>query len=580
MDNSLCRSDIVIGRVGEESYPNMVQIISKLPIPLGTYVSIPFDAYDISTGDKKSHCVVGVISVTSYRKIVPVTPTFIASTSTNIGIDDENLRYAPSRARIFADIINGNVETPTVPPPPDTEIYLAPSHILSKIFGSGKTSSIKLGHLIGRSDVEINVDINALSKHLFITGTTGSGKSNTVAIIADRIASIGGTVLIFDVHGEYGNLVPQTPDVDIQRVDYRFNPLKIPTRMLVRMMIPEAGATRQRALAAKAIDAAKKFVEEAIKNFGTGNELIEAVKSNKISELPIYSNYKQCFEEQKIFNDIDEDMTSADDVLLELFKKVVSCFLTNKISESNQRRGSQKNPSSEKESALKALSKIEEFFDSISVSFSMPSIVEFLKPASITVLNVSDLTDEQKDYSLKSVMDELLSYAKQMLARNSPHPILVFIEEAHLFLSSSRYTISRSSIERVAREGRKFGLALAIVSQRPRNIDPNTVSQVQNFVFMKLVQEADQQAIMNISDMLTEDIAASLASLGVGEAIVLGEWIGRFPAYVKIDKHSGKRAGATLDIASIWSALKTRKDLYNRLAKESEDAYRDISNLI
>mgnify|MGYP001772609910 CR=1 FL=1 len=572
MDNSLCRSDIVIGRVGEESYPNMVQIISKLPIPLGTYVSIPFDAYDISTGDKKSHCVVGVISVTSYRKIVPVTPTFIASTSTNIGIDDENLRYAPSRARIFADIINGNVETPTVPPPPDTEIYLAPSHILSKIFGSRKTSSIKLGHLIGRGDVEINVDVNALSKHLFITGTTGSGKSNTVAIIADRIASMGGTVLIFDVHGEYGNLVPQTSDVDIQRVDYKLNPLKIPTRMLVRMMIPEAGATRQRALAVKAIDAAKKIVERAITNFGMGNRLIEAVKSGEIGELFTDSDSKQLLGGQKISIDIDEEMTSADDVLLELFKKVVSDFLSN-ISRSTSM-------GSEKESALKALSKIEEFFDSISVSFSMPSIVEFLKPASITVLNVSDLTDEQKDYSLKSVMDELLSYAKQMLARNSPHPILVFIEEAHLFLSSSRYTISRSSIERVAREGRKFGLALAIVSQRPRNIDSNTVSQVQNFVFMKLVQEADQQAIMNISDMLTEDIAASLASLGVGEAIVLGEWIGRFPAYVKIDKHSGKRAGATLDIASIWSALKTRKDLYNRLAKESEDAYRDISNLI
>ncbi|MEM1608805.1 MAG: ATP-binding protein [Ignisphaera sp.] len=569
MDNSLCRSDIIIGRVGEESYPNMVQIISKLPIPLGTYVSIPFDAYDISTGDKKSHCAVGVISVTSYRKIVPVTPTFIASSSTNIGIDDENLRYAPSRARIFADIINGNVETPSVPPPPDTEIYLAPSHILSKIFGSGKTGSIRLGHLIGRSDVEINVDINALSKHLFITGTTGSGKSNTVAIIADRVASIGGTVLIFDVHGEYWNLVPQSPDVDIQRIDYRLNPLKIPTRMLTRMIIPEAGATRQRALTAKAIDVAKKVVEKAITSFGTGAELIEAVSSGKINELLADLGHKQLFGGQKISINIDEEIanaTSADDILLELFKKIVSVFLSSSTNE--------------KESALKALSKIEEFFDIVSVSFSTPSIVEFLKPASITVLNVSDLADEQKDYSLKSVMDELLSYSKQMLARNSPHPILVFIEEAHLFLSSSRHTISRSSIERVAREGRKFGLALAIVSQRPRNIDSNTVSQVQNFVFMKLVQEADQQAIMNISDMLTEDIATSLASLGVGEAIVLGEWIGRFPAYVKIDKHSGKRAGATLDIASIWSALKTRKDMYNRLAKESEDAYRDISNLI
>jgi len=565
----LCKSEIVLGRVGEESYPNIVQIISKLPIPLGTYISIPFEAYDISTGNRKSHCAVGVVSVTSYKKIISTTPTFIASTSTSIGIDDENLRYAPSKARIFADIINDYVETPTVPPPPDSEIYLAPSHILTRIFGSIKPSSIRIGHLLGRSDVEISVDVNALSKHLFITGTTGSGKSNTVAILADRIASIGGTILIFDVHGEYGNLEPQSPGVEVQKIDYKLNPLKIPTRMLTRMIIPEAGASRQRALASKAFEISKKVVDGLINNFGTGQELVNVIRNGKLNEI-LASNVglKQYLSVLNLgsISMVDYENRSVDDILLELFTNIVVEVL--------------KKEKEEREAALKAISKIEEFFGTVSVSFTSPDVIDYLRPSSIIVLNVSELSDEQKDYSLKSILDELLSYARQKLLSGNPHPILVFIEEAHLFLSVSRQTISRSSIERVAREGRKFGLSLAIISQRPRNIDPNTVSQVQNFVFMKLVQEADQQAIMNISDMLTDDIATSLASLNTGEAIVLGEWIGKFPAYVKIDRHVGKRTGSTLDMVAIWSSMKLRKDIYTKLAASSEEAYKEFSSLL
>jgi len=97
---------------------------------------------------------------------------------------------------------------------------------------------------------------------------------------------------------------------------------------------------------------------------------------------------------------------------------------------------------------------------------------------------------------------------------------------------------------------------------------------------MKLVQEADQQAIMNASDMLTDDLAKSLSSMDTGEAIILGEWIGRFPAFVKIDKHIGKRSGASPNIAKLWRNLAEEYEIGKRSIELHTAAYNDLKDLL
>ncbi len=533
----ICRSNIIVGKVGSESKPSLIEIVSMLSIPIGTYVSIPFDSIDISTGKRQSHCLVGVVSSTSYKRIIPVTPSFTVQSSTVIGIEDDMLRYAPSMARMFADVINNEIRVPSVPPQPDTPVYLAPSQVLSKIFSSRRNSeaTIRIGYLIGRPDVSINIDVDALTKHLFITGTTGSGKSNTVAILSDRIASIGGIIVIYDVHGEYLSLQPQSEAVEVRVIDYKLNPLKISPSTLAKMMVPEAAASIQRSLVSKALREASAIFQDIINMYGVTKEAVRVLEEKNVisTDLVRYSGNG------------DEDAGDVEHRLLYLYRELVKTI----IKKAGERF---------KESVEKSCAKVDEFFEYASLSFTMPRIIDLLKSSRILIINASMLSEEQRDYGLKIILDEILWYAKQRFSQGSPIPVLFFIEEAHLFLSSSRSTISRTSIERVAREGRKFGLSLAIVSQRPRNIDPNTLSQVQNFVFMKLVQEQDQNMVMNISDMLTEDLAKSLSSMDVGEALIIGEWIGRFPAYVKIDRHEGKKMGASLEISQLWRSLRDR----------------------
>ncbi len=566
-----CSSDIIVGRVGSESTPIYVEIISRRPIPLGTYITIPFESLNVLNGSVKKHCLVGVVSRTGYRKLIPTSPTITATSMQTIGIDDELLRYSPSVARIIADVYENGIEVASVPPPPDSHVFLAPPSVLSKMFSRRSDSSIKIGHLTSRSDVEIYVDVNALTKHLFITGTTGSGKSNTVALLADKIASLGGTVIIFDVHGEYSSLRSMYSDVYIHVIDYKLNPLKIHPRTLARMIIPEAAATIQRALTMRALGCAKLLFESVVKMYGISEEAVKILSNPSTSEVgKLLRDRDKCPSLQYDFRgymvDDEEDM-DINDRLAWLLKEYVKVLIKS-------------SRDSNSEAVAKACSKVDEFFEYAAVSFNTPHPIELAAPSSIIIVNASMLNDDQRDYSLKIILDELLRYVRGRMIENAPNPILIFIEEAHLFLNVNRATISKTSIERVAREGRKFGLSLAIVSQRPRNIDPNTLSQIQNFIFMKLIQESDQLAIMNISDMLTEDLARSLSSMNVGEALILGEWIGRFPAYVKIERHLGKHMGSSLDIASIWRASKYRKDVSSIVTRIDTDAYSELKDLL
>ncbi len=538
-----------LGIVGNVAKPNVVEIVSPRPLPLGTYVEIPFEFANELTGRRERHLLVGVVSSTLFRRTVPVSgAAALSSGSIYTEFESELAQFGVSMVRIVTDMVDGEIITPRIPPPPNTPVYLASTEVLRRLFSARGEGTIRIGHLLGRPDVEVRVSMDALVKHLFVTGTTGSGKSNTVAVLIDRIASEGGMVIVYDVHGEYANLQPMNSNVVVERVRLAINPLKIPPRILARMIVPEAAATVQRRLITRALNEVRRIFEEALTNLSR-SEAVEFIARN-------------C-RDVRFGTDHEEEVT-----LSELFKQCL-------ISKVRSLRISFREAISER-SVESLIMKIEEFFEYTPIDFDQPSPVDMLRPRKILVLDALALDDEQRDYLLKVVADEVLWFAKSKAAEGRVHPVLFVIEEAHLFLSSSRDTASKRSIERLAREGRKFGICLVVVSQRPRNIDTNTVSQIQNFVFMKLVQEQDQNTIMNVSDMLTEDLASSLSSLGTGEAIVLGEWVGRFPAFVKIDKHEGKRVGATPSISRLWRELAALEERGAEYAVIHEEAYREL----
>jgi len=537
----VCSSAKRLGIVGNIAKPNWCEIYSQSPIPVGTYISIPLEYLNPVTGDVEHHCFVGVISSNKYQGSVPISPSAMINAS--VSIEGFLGTFSPAYATIFADmsITSGGsieVKTPKVPPRPGAAVFLASSQVLQTLF-SRSESAISIGNLMGVPGVEVRVNIDALSKHLLIAGTTGSGKSNTVAVLAERIASLGGMVVIYDVHGEYVNLVPESSNVEVQSIDVKINPLIVEPGTLARMIVPEPSASIQRRVITSALRSASKVFSEAISRFGVTEQAL------KFLEERLKSSIRTIVDEEPAPESGEKDFDNA-------LLKMLRDYIVAEIYKQKKRALSER-------SIEAAVLKIEEFFEFAALSLKMPSVTNLISPGRILMLNVSLLDDIQRSYMLRIVADEILYTAKRSTLSGSPRPVVLFLEEAHNFLSSDIENPAQPVLERVAREGRKFGVVISIVTQRPRNLNQNVVSQIQNFVFMKLVQEADIRFILNVSDSMTEEMAHSLVSMDVGEAIVTGEWIGRFPVYAKIHKHRGKTVGATPSLYQLWSSIASER---------------------
>ncbi|RLF09649.1 MAG: ATP-binding protein, partial [Thermoprotei archaeon] len=114
-----------------------------------------------------------------------------------------------------------------------------------------------------------------------------------------------------------------------------------------------------------------------------------------------------------------------------------------------------------------------------------------------------------------------------------------------------RQTLSKYWIGRIAREGRKFGVGMCLVSQRPKALDPDSLSQTNNKIILRLVEPSDLKYVQQASELLSEDLLQQLPSLNVGEAVVLGLMV-KVPALVRIDGFAGHKGGGDPDIVSEW----------------------------
>jgi len=513
-----------IGIVGENSSPTEVDVKASVPVPTGTYIYIKFRVKDPIRGVEQVREVVGIIGSSTYRSVVPIV------TTPNLGMFEvpaasDYKKESVMRALLIADISNGRAEVPRHPPPPESPVYPATPNHLRVIYSYDVGSSIRVGTLAGFEDIEVRVGVNALAKHLLITGATGSGKSNLVSIIADRVAQVGGSVVIFDVHGEYVGLGSEDPDkVTVVNYDASINLIKSPISLLVNFIIPERQATKQR-----------RILRNAIRRLNSS--VIEYSQKHRVS----YSEaVKRLYNERpRGRKGLSSDLGVDGDLNpLEAYRELLKDSIAG---DSRSREGVDK-------AVEDVIDKVDDFFEWHSVSLDSPEVSEVLGSGRVVVVDVSSLTDEEKDWMLKVIAENILWSLKERRII----PTLLVVEEAHIFLSKDIATISKQALQRFIREGRKFGAMLAVVSQRPRALDTNVVSQIQNYAFLKLIQKSDRNTVMEISDILSDEYANILPTLPPGYGILLGEWVGRYPVYTKIDYHAGKKVGATPDIMSAW----------------------------
>ncbi|MEZ0289702.1 MAG: ATP-binding protein [Sulfolobales archaeon] len=542
-----------IGYVSASRTPSLVEIIASSPVPIGTYVYAEFDVRDRVRGEILKRRVIGIVTNASYQPAIPMSVLALAREEIETARASE-LKYSPMTVYVIADISEKTPETPTYPIPPNTPVYSAHTvtpNPIERLYRRPDPFNglIRIGTLARVSELEIAVDVNRLYKHLLIAGATGSGKSNAVAVLVDRMSELGAPVIIFDVHGEYINLVPESGDMNkVVVVEAKIDPLEIRRDILIRIIIPESGATRQR-----------RLLKEALRELY--KEISNVAQRDRVdSKIAV----EQLFEKNlSLIKDLayDLDLSESEDPQQLLKIDPVNKFhllLLHKIKWLGEVKRQRQKDTRAIQIAAQVEEKYEEFIFSTPIfSFDAKNPLDILTPGKIVVYDVSPLPDQLKSWVLKLLAEDLLERLKSRYREKILFPpTILVVEEAPLFISRDSGSYAKESLRRFAREGRKFGGVLVVVSQRPRVLDPDISSQIQNYLFLKLVQEEDIKTVMNIADNLEESLARTLPTLPTGWGVLMGEWIGRFPALVAVDKHQGKRLGASPDLVSEWRSFR------------------------
>jgi DNA helicase HerA-like ATPase len=500
----------IIGRCIGETSPTRVSFISKEMPRVGEYVSL---AYDEKT-------VLGMIESLARGSVSINDEIYDPATVEKIKEIEGDDHYIRGTVTILGDINTPEMTIPRTPAPPGTVVKIANSKILENVFKID-AEGLELGNLITEDNVRVAVDINKMiTRHLAILAMTGAGKSNTVAVLTDGLLKVNGSILFFDMHSEYVNARFENGEVNL--IEAKVNPQYLSFYELARL----------------ANISSKAYIQERIfRNVHT--ETMREIRKNNISARDFFDHIKKRLEE---ILSSDDDNRYKDD------KKSITAVLNKVIN-------------------------LERQYGNI-LDFNAADIVEKIETNSANIIDLGSVDEYASDILVSHVLEKVLKKRKDFLRSQNglEFPVFIVLEEAHILAPKNRSTRSKSWISRIAREGRKFGVGLCIVSQSPKSLDPDALSQANNMIILRLVEPNDQRHVQSASESLSDDLVAQLPSLNIGEAIILG-LMTKIPTLVKIDRFKGKIVGTDLDIVGEW---RRAHDNEKSEIEEKEDELRDL----
>jgi hypothetical protein len=149
---------------------------------------------------------------------------------------------------------------------------------------------------------------------------------------------------------------------------------------------------------------------------------------------------------------------------------------------------------------------------------------------------------------------------------DSRHPIVIFCDEAHLYLPNelaSSNPMERRTLEtfeKIAKEGRKYGVSLFVVSQRPSDVSTTILSQCSNVISLRLANKSDQSVVKQLLPESLESLMEVLPTLDIGEAVVVGDAT-LLPTRIKMSRPVNEPRSSTIAFWQRWSKQKEEVDL-------------------
>ena len=382
---------------------------------------------------------------------------------------------------------------------------------LKSIFSQFSQYGFTPGYLPSHRSLEASLDPSILfGRHFAILGQSGSGKSWTVTNLVQRAVKCmpKAHIIILDLHGEYswetdeGERKSAFTAETVRYVDAR--ELEIPFWLmtfaeLVDLLIDrtDSGSSVQTAFLRETIYSLKK---KSAKQLG-----IETVSIDS----PIYFSIQELYEEFKEANEQRSDFGKTQGALFGQFDE----FMIKLGSKLNDVR-------------YDFLLKPKKRTNSASLSGLLRDFVGLGVPKRpITIIDLSPVPFDVRP-TVSAQIGRLAFEFNYWNPRNREFPILLLCEEAHAYIprdSDVKYEGTRKSMERIAKEGRKYGVGLGVVSQRPHELSETVLAQCATFLCLRITNPDDQAYIRKLVPQAEGNLMDTLSSLGRGEMMVMGE---------------------------------------------------------
>lgn len=382
-------------------------------------------------------------------------------------------------------------------------------------------------------------------KHAVIVGSTGSGKSCTVATIIEQIALLkSANAILFDIHGEYspitGNNIKHYKIAgpnDTYADEVLFLPYWILTYEEMMSMMLDRGdnnAPNQAMLFSKT-------VLEKKKDFLSSNG-IESIVDDITIDSPIPYEMNLLI---KQFYDYNMEMVDGSKGKKKgPYNGLLSRFIQRLENKINDKR---LNFMFSQDEQLLKYDYMEELCQKLLSSAS--------NGGGIKIIDFSEVPSDILPL-IVSLIARIVFTIQQWTNKDKIHPIAIFCDEAHLYIpqnvSLGIESLSLMSFERIAKEGRKYGVGLVVITQRPSEVDRTVLSQSSNFVAMRLTNSDDQNVIKKLLPDSLGNFGDLLPVLDVGEAIVVGD-ASLLPSRILINRPNPEPNSSTVKFWDEWS---------------------------
>lgn len=537
-------------------------------LTLGSYLKI---------ADDEGHAVIVVVQ--SYRirdptsmdpEAAAATPSFILNTQP-IGFLDPEGTFRRGGQQI------------AIPP---TRVSIADESALKAIFVSNGKSDLNIGNLT--QDESISVPVNGdlfFGRHVAVVGSTGSGKSCAVARILQEgirptsAQSKGGIlnnshIVVFDLHGEYGSAFPQSQLLDIDS-------LSIPYWLMNSEELEEMFILSDEKNSHNQVSQFRSAVLENKKRHNSGVEKISY-------DSPVYFSLEEVYNylwnmNAEVIGKLDTEgcpVVLPDRTLVvnrseHYFDEQLNFIETSTAKATKASNGPFAGDFD------RFILRLRNVLDDERMTFLLKPtredgseyVTEHLEEIISDFIGYKG--NEQRNVvivDLSGIPFEVLSLVVSLLSRiifdvgfhlkksratadtAEEIPLLAVYEEAHIYAPKSglaKYRSVTKSIERIAKEGRKYGISLMIVSQRPSEISETIFSQCNSFVAMRLTNPADQIYVRRLLPESVGGITDALPTLEQREALIIGDAVA-VPTLVKIAKISDTPNSNDINVLSEW----------------------------